>query len=308
MVIYFSSFYFWILIVIHFASISRWFSFTSRDSLNFAAWKPLPFDNDGDPAAKRSFCGRPSVDGRGFVSTLAYLIRLRYASHFKSIPRRFHRRQTYRYVISYAWEKNPCPSTKRHPFKTELAYCSFLLLHELPKSLLLVLVSLFLDAFSHLCKSVSIHPMVKQELNFRERGIFTARTHLLYRLNRLVPVSRLLLTIASCVHRHVQLPLLSLLNFPFPGRIVIGLFGRTSPLTAKNFETIAAGTMNGLTYKGATFHRVIKGFMMQVSKSLSLVHTRTHMHARKHTCTHANIHTNINTCKEIIVPNHVDSI
>jgi len=47
------------------------------------------------------------------------------------------------------------------------------------------------------------------------------------------------------------------------GRIVIGLFGRTSPLTAKNFETIAAGTMNGLTYKGATFHRVIKGFMMQ---------------------------------------------
>ena len=177
-----------------------------------------------------------------------------------------------------------------------------------PSLLLLVLVSLFLDAFSHLCKSVSIHPMVKQELNFRERGIFTARTHLLYRLNRLVPVSRLLLTIASCVHRHVQLPLLSLLNFPFPGRIVIGLFGRTSPLTAKNFETIAAGTMNGLTYKGATFHRVIKGFMMQVSKSLSLVHTRTHMHARKHTCTHANIHTNINTCKEIIVPYHGDSI
>lgn len=47
------------------------------------------------------------------------------------------------------------------------------------------------------------------------------------------------------------------------GRVVIGLFGRTSPLTAKNFETIAAGTMNGLTYKGSTFHRVIKGFMMQ---------------------------------------------
>jgi len=47
------------------------------------------------------------------------------------------------------------------------------------------------------------------------------------------------------------------------GRIVIGLFGRTSPKTVQNFETIAAGTMNGLTYKGATFHRVIKGFMMQ---------------------------------------------
>jgi len=47
------------------------------------------------------------------------------------------------------------------------------------------------------------------------------------------------------------------------GRIVIGLFGRTSPKTVKNFETIAAGTVNGLTYKGASFHRVIKGFMMQ---------------------------------------------
>ena len=49
----------------------------------------------------------------------------------------------------------------------------------------------------------------------------------------------------------------------FTGRIVIGLFGRTSPKTVQNFETIAAGTMNGLSYKGATFHRVIKGFMMQ---------------------------------------------
>merc|ERR1711872_508668 len=47
------------------------------------------------------------------------------------------------------------------------------------------------------------------------------------------------------------------------GRIVIGLFGRTSPKTVKNFETIAAGTVNGLSYKGASFHRVIKGFMMQ---------------------------------------------
>lgn len=47
------------------------------------------------------------------------------------------------------------------------------------------------------------------------------------------------------------------------GQIVIGLFGRTSPLTVANFETIAAGTTNGLSYKGSTFHRVIKGFMMQ---------------------------------------------
>lgn len=47
------------------------------------------------------------------------------------------------------------------------------------------------------------------------------------------------------------------------GRVVIGLFGRTSPLTVNNFETIAAGSVDGLTYKGAAFHRVIKGFMMQ---------------------------------------------
>jgi len=53
------------------------------------------------------------------------------------------------------------------------------------------------------------------------------------------------------------------------GRVVIGLFGRTSPLTVKNFETIAAGTMNGLTYKGSTFHRVIRGFMMQGGDILS---------------------------------------
>jgi len=53
------------------------------------------------------------------------------------------------------------------------------------------------------------------------------------------------------------------------GRVVIGLFGRSSPLTVKNFETIAAGTMNGLTYKGSTFHRVIRGFMMQGGDILS---------------------------------------
>jgi len=53
------------------------------------------------------------------------------------------------------------------------------------------------------------------------------------------------------------------------GRIVIGLFGRTSPKTVKNFETIAAGTMNGLSFKGTIFHRVIKGFMMQGGDILS---------------------------------------
>jgi len=47
------------------------------------------------------------------------------------------------------------------------------------------------------------------------------------------------------------------------GRVVVGLFGRTSPVTVKNYESIAAGTVNGFSYKGSTFHRVIKGFMMQ---------------------------------------------
>ncbi|KAM7351333.1 neither inactivation nor afterpotential A isoform 1-T1 [Cochliomyia hominivorax] len=70
-------------------------------------------------------------------------------------------------------------------------------------------------------------------------------------------VSGLSFTVTSKIYmdiKHQKKPL---------GRIVFGLFGKRAPKTVANFRHICLRGINGTTYVGSQFHRVISRFLIQ---------------------------------------------
>ncbi|XP_058819860.1 peptidyl-prolyl cis-trans isomerase, rhodopsin-specific isozyme [Topomyia yanbarensis] len=47
------------------------------------------------------------------------------------------------------------------------------------------------------------------------------------------------------------------------GRMIIGLFGEEAPRTVANFREICINGIDGISYKGSRFHRVIQKFIIQ---------------------------------------------
>lgn len=47
------------------------------------------------------------------------------------------------------------------------------------------------------------------------------------------------------------------------GKIVVGLFGDLAPRAVENFKVLASNGINGRSYRGTKFNRIIKRFMIQ---------------------------------------------
>lgn len=54
----------------------------------------------------------------------------------------------------------------------------------------------------------------------------------------------------------------------FLGRVVLGLFGDDVPKTVENFRKICVEGIDGLSYNGTRFHRIIFKFLIQAGDIL----------------------------------------